>query len=203
MNIAIFASGRGTNFSAVLRAVKRGIIKAKVSLLVCDNPKAPVLNKAKLAKVKIALIKREDCVSKKEFEQKIIAFLKAGSIDLIVLAGFMRILGSELVREYRNRILNIHPALLPSFKGVSAIKDAFLYGVKITGVTVHLVDEEMDHGPIIMQKEVRIEQKDTLEKLEARIHKVEHRIYPQAIKLALEGRLRLIGRKVLLKGVPS
>lgn len=203
MNIAIFASGRGTNFSAILRAVKRGMIRAKISLLVCDNPKAPVLNKAKAAKVKIALVKRKDCASKKEFEQKIIAFLKAERVDLIVLAGFMRILGSEIIREYRNRILNIHPALLPSFKGASAIKDAFLYGVKITGVTVHFVDEEMDHGPIISQKEVRIAQKDTLESLERKIHKAEHQVYPEAIKLALGGRLKLVGRKVLLKGVPS
>jgi len=185
MNIAIFASGRGTNFSAVARAVRKGLVKADLSLLVCDNPKAGVIARAKRAGVKVVL-----------FDDKIIQRLKEEKIDLVVLAGFMRILGPEFVREYNSRIINIHPALLPSFKGAEAIRDAFNYGVKITGVTVHFVDEKMDHGPIILQQALKIEEEDTLESLEAKIHKIEHKLYPEAIRLFAEGKLRLEGRKV-------
>ena len=196
MNIAVFASGRGTNFSAVARAIKNGQIKADLSLLVCDNPKAGVIARAKRAGVKLALIKRDDFSTRKDFEDKIIQRLKEEKIDLVVLAGFMRILGPEFVREYNNRIINIHPALLPSFKGSEAIKDAFDYGAKITGVTVHFVDEKMDHGPIILQQALKIEEEDTLESLEVKIHKIEHKLYPEAIRLFTEGRLILEGRKV-------
>lgn len=195
-NIAVFASGRGTNFSAIVRAVKKGIIKANLSLLVCDNPKAKVLAKAKRQGIKIALVKREDFATKKDFEERIIQHLEENKIDLIVLAGFMRLLGSELVQKYKGRIINIHPALLPSFKGSEGIKDAFDYGVKVSGVTVHFVDEKMDHGPIILQEAVKIKEDDTLKTLEAKIHKIEHKIYPQAIKLFLEGRLKIQARKV-------
>jgi len=196
MNIAVFASGRGTNFSAVARAVKNGLIKADLSLLVCDNPKAGVIARAKRAGVKIALIKKDDFSSRKDFEDKIIQRLIEEKIDLVVLAGFMRILGPEFVREYNNRIINIHPSLLPSFKGGEAIKDAFNYGAKIIGVTVHFVDEKMDHGPIILQQALKIEEEDTSESLEVKIHKIEHKLYPEAIRLFAEGKLKLEGRKV-------
>ncbi len=199
MNIAVFASGRGTNFGAIIRATKLGKIKANLSLLICDNPKAGAIGRAKRAGIKIALIKREDFTNKEDFENKIIAHLEENKIDLIVLAGFMRMLSPEFVGRYTSRILNIHPALLPSFKGTEAIKDAFDYGVKVTGVTVHFVDERMDHGPIILQKAVEIQEDDTLESLERKIHKIEHRLYPEAIRLYLEGRLRIEARKVKVK----
>lgn len=196
MNIAVFASGRGTNFAAIIRAVKKGRVKANLSLLVCDNPQAAAVGRGRRAGIKVALVKREDFATKKEFETRIIQHLEENKIDLIVLAGFMRILSPEFVKRYQGRILNIHPALLPSFRGTQGIKDAFDYGVKVTGVTVHFVDEKMDHGPIILQKAVDIEEKDTLESLEARIHKTEHRLYPEAIRLYAEGRLKIEGRKV-------
>ncbi len=196
MNIAVFASGRGTNFGAITRAVKKGKIKANLSLLVCDNPKAGAINRAKRAGIKIALLKRKDFPSKSDFEAKIIGFLEENKIDLIAMAGFMRMLSPEFVKKYTGRILNIHPALLPSFKGAQAIKDAFDYGVKVTGVTVHFVDEEMDHGPIILQKAVAIEDDDTPESIEKKIHKIEHRLYPEAIRLYAEGKLKIEGRKV-------
>jgi len=196
MNIAVFASGRGTNFAAVVRAVKRGKLSANISLLVCDNPKARVIGKAKRAGVEVFLIKRQDFASKRDFEERIIQRLEEAKIDLIVLAGFMRILSPEFVQRFKFKILNIHPALLPSFKGTEGIKAAFDYGVKVTGVTVHFVDEEMDHGPIVLQEPVRIKEDDTLESLEARIHKIEHKIYPQAIRLFIENRLKFEGRKV-------
>lgn len=202
-NIAVFASGRGTNFGAIIRAVKKGKIKACLALLVCDQPKAGAIGRAKRAGVKVALVKREDFPSKKDFEEKILEELASNDIDLIVLAGFMRLLGPGIVAKYGGRILNIHPALLPAFKGTQGIKDAFDYGVKATGVTVHFVDEEMDHGPIVLQKAVPIEEGEPLEALEKKIHKVEHMIYPEAIKLFAEGRLKCEGRKVRILNVES
>jgi len=196
MNIAVFASGRGTNFSAIARAVKKGKIKANLNLLVCDQPGAGVISRARRANVKVVLIKRGDFASKKDFEGRIIEQLKENKIDLVVLAGFMRMLSPDFVSLYKGRTINIHPALLPSFKGTEAIKDAFNYGAKVTGVTVHFVDEEMDHGPIILQKAIEIDETDTLESLEAKIHKAEHRLYPEAVKLFTEGRLKPEGRKV-------
>ena len=124
MNIAVFASGRGTNFGVIIRAVRKGKIKANLSLLICDNPKAGAIGRAKRAGIKIALIKREDFANKEDFEAKIIEHLEENKIDLIVLAGFMRMLSPEFVGRHAGRILNIHPALLPSFKGTEAIKDA-------------------------------------------------------------------------------
>jgi phosphoribosylglycinamide formyltransferase-1 len=196
VNLAVFASGKGTNFAAIARAVKSGKLKANLALLVCDQPGALVLAKARRAGTKIALIKREDFAGREEFEKEIIRRLDEYKIDLIVLAGFMRVLGPDLIRRYQNKIMNIHPALLPAFKGSAGIKDAFDYGVKVTGVTVHFVDEEMDHGPIILQAAVKVEEKDTLQTLEAKIHQVEHKLYPQAIRLFSEGKLTVEGRQV-------
>jgi phosphoribosylglycinamide formyltransferase-1 len=195
-NIAVFASGRGTNFAAIIRAVKKGKIKANLALLVCDNPKAGAISRAKRAGIKVALVKREDFSTKKDFEDKITQDLEENKVDLIVLAGFMRILSPEFVKRFAGRILNIHPALLPSFKGTKAIEDAFNYGVKVTGVTVHFVDEQMDHGPIILQAVVKIEENDTLESLETKIHKIEHKLYPEAVRLYVEGKLNLDARNV-------
>jgi len=170
MNIAVFASGRGTNFAAIIRAVKKGRIKANLLLLVCDKPGAGAIGRAKRAGIKVALVKREDFATKEDFENKITQHLEENQIDLIVLAGYMRLVDPKLLARYKNKILNIHPSLLPSFKGTEGIKEAFDYGVKVTGVTVHFVDEEMDHGPIILQKTVPIEGDDTQKSLETKIH---------------------------------
>ncbi len=196
MKIAVFASGQGTNFSAILKASQENIFKAKVSLLICDNPKAPVLKKAKIDKVKSILINRQDYPSRESFEKEIIKHLKNENIGLIVLAGFMRMLSPEFVLKYKNRIMNIHPSLLPSFKGAQGIKDAFNYGVKITGVTVHFVDEHIDHGPIILQEALEIKKTKTLAGLKQKIHQIEHRLYPQAIKLFTLNKLRILKRRV-------
>lgn len=196
-NIAVFASGNGSNFQAIADAVKKGRLKACLKSLVCDNPKAYVLQRARLLRIETLLIERNDYATKKEFEEVIIKKLRAQKIDLVVLAGFMRILSPYFVKRYKNKIINIHPALLPSFKGAHAIKDAFDYGVKLTGVTVHFVDEKMDHGPIILQEAVEVTEKDTLASLEGKIHKLEHKAYPQALNLFLSGKLSIRGRKVL------
>jgi len=196
VNIAVFASGNGSNFEAIAQAVKKRKIRANLALLVSDNPTAFVLKRARKYKIRIAIVRREDFFTKKDFEAGILSCLKVHGIDLIVLAGFMRVLSPEFVRRYRNKILNIHPSLLPAFKGAHGIRDAFDYGVKVSGVTVHFVDEQMDHGPIVLQEPLVIEERDTLAELEARIHKVEHCIYPEAIKLFTERKLKAGKRKV-------
>ena len=201
MNIAVFASGRGTNFSAIAAAIKKGQIKVDLSLLVCDNPKAGVLLRAKRAKVEVFLAQRKDFSSRQDFENAIIRALKKHKIELIVLAGFMRILSAGFVRRYYGRVINIHPSLLPAFKGECGIKDAFSYGVKATGVTVHFVDELTDHGPIILQQAVAVDECHTQKALEEKIHRIEHALYPRAIKLFSEGKLKIKGRKVSILSV--
>lgn len=196
MNIAVFASGRGTNLAAIIRAVNRGRLPVNIGLFVSDRLKAKAVAKAKRAGIKILVVEPKDFADKVSFEWEIIKDLKQNNIDLVVLAGFMRILSPEFVQEFKHRIINVHPALLPSFKGMQGIKDTFDYGVKVTGVTVHFVDEQMDHGPIILQSPVKIEESDTLDILEKKIHKIEHKIYPEAIRLIAEGRVRIEGRKV-------
>ncbi|HRZ14689.1 MAG TPA: phosphoribosylglycinamide formyltransferase [Candidatus Omnitrophota bacterium] len=193
-NIAIFASGNGSNFVALVKAVKQRRLDCRISLLVCDNPHAPVLEKARKAGIETLLVERPAFASRRAFEEAVIRYLKAADIKLIVLAGFMRVLSPLLVNAFRGKIINIHPALLPAFKGAHAIADAFHYGVKITGVTVHVVDEEVDHGPIILQEAVPIKPADTLASLEKRIHQVEHRLYPRAVRLCLEGKVKVAGR---------
>jgi phosphoribosylglycinamide formyltransferase-1 len=198
MNIAVFASGNGTNFLAIANAVKRGYIKADLSLLVCDQPKAGVIAKAAKLKINTAIFDRQDFTSKLEFENAILDILKKEKIDLIVLAGYMRILGPRFVRCFKNKIINIHPAILPAFKGVESIAKAFEYGCKVTGVTVHFVDEEMDHGPIILQETVTIINKMTLAQLEKKIHALEHKFYPLAIRLFCQKKLRIVKRRVMV-----
>lgn len=190
VNIAVFASGNGSNFAAIAKAVKQKRLKANLVLLVCDNPQAFVIDRANKVGIKIALVQREDFSTKAEFEDRIIIQLKENNVELIVLAGFMRILSKEFVNRYKGRIINIHPSLLPAFKGACAIKDAFDFGAKVTGVTVHFVDEKMDNGPVILQSAVKIEEDDTLETLEKKIHKLEHSVYPEAINLFIKDRLK-------------
>ena len=196
MNLAIFASGNGSNFSAIVKAIKQHKIKVKLVILICDNLKAFVIKRAQKAGVQVILVSRVDFASRVDFEKAIIQRLRSYKIDLIVLAGFMRMLSPAFVKQYRNRILNIHPSLLPAFKGSQAIKDAFDHKATCTGVTVHFVDEEMDHGPVILQEQIKIKNSDTLISLEKRIHLLEHKLYPQAIKLFSSGKMRLRGRRV-------
>lgn len=197
MRIAVFASGNGSNFSAIVEALRQGTLtRCAVALMVCDTPGAKVLERARSAGVEAALIPRREYPTREAFEKAVSARLAASQIDLIVLAGFMRLLSPEFVRSWKGRILNVHPSLLPAFKGTQSIRDAFEYGVKATGVTVHLVDEELDAGPIIAQGAVQIEETDTLDSLEAKIHALEHVLYPQAIQLWVDKKLRCEGRKV-------
>jgi len=199
MNIAVFCSGNGSNFQAIVDSLKSGEIPAKVALMVCDNPKAFALERAKKLGIKSLLIERKNFKTKDEFEAGVIRNLEKESIELICLAGFMRLISPGFVQRYRNKILNIHPALLPAFKGTQSIKDALDYGVKVTGVTVHFVDEKTDHGPIILQRALSIKEGDTEESLGLRIHEIEHKLYPQAIKLFAQGKINLAGRRVKIE----
>ena len=198
-NIAIFCSGKGTNLQAIINAAGRRKLNANISLVISDRQDSFSLTRAKRAGIEALFIDPERFGTRTGFEKEIMRNLKKHSIDLIVLAGFMRMLSPGFVKRYRNRILNIHPALLPSFKGTSGIKDALNYGVKITGPTVHFVDEGMDSGPIILQSAVKVRDDDTEESLARRIHAKEHIIYPEAIRLVLEGKLKIAGRRVILK----
>ena len=196
VNIAVFCSGKGSNFQAIIDASRKGLFNAKIALMVCDSPNAYAITKAKNEGIKTFLLDMNDFPSQEAFEARIIEELIAEHIELICLAGYMRLLLPSFINKYREKIINIHPALLPSFKGIRGIKDALDYGVKVTGVTVHFVNEDMDAGPIILQEAVTIEDNDTKETLAEKIHKIEHRLYPNAVKLFIEGRLKVIGRTV-------
>jgi len=196
MILAIFASGNGSNFSAIVKAIKQSVIKVESVILVCDQPGAFVIKRAQKAGVRVILVSRVDFSSRVDFEKAIIQRLKSYKVGLIALAGFMCMLSPRFVKQYRNRILNIHPALLPAFKGSHAIKDALDQKVSFTGVTVHFVDEKMDHGPVILQEQIKIRSNDTLDSLEKRVHALEHKLYPQVIKLFVEGKIKLKGGKV-------
>jgi len=190
MNLAIFASGNGSNFAALVKAVKAKKIKVKFVVLVSDQPEAFVVKRAQKARITVILVKREDFASRVDFEAAIIQRLKNYKIDLIALAGFMRMLSPGFVKLYHKRIINIHPSLLPAFKGAHAISDALNAKVNFTGVTVHFVDSQMDHGPVILQKKIKIKRLDCLNSLEKRIHALEHALYPRAIKLFLDGKVK-------------
>ena len=197
MNIAILASGRGTNFEAIVKAVKKGKIpEAEIKLLITDKEDAFVRRRAKRFKIKDIFVDPKKFKSREDFDRFVVKILKKEKIELVVLAGFMRILSKYFVNQFKNKILNIHPALLPAFKGKDAIKRAYEYGVKVTGVTIHFVDEKVDHGPIIIQKALEIKKGESLEELEERIHRLEHKLYPYVIRLFVENRLRIKGRHV-------
>ncbi|MBB6176953.1 phosphoribosylglycinamide formyltransferase-1 [Anoxybacillus tengchongensis] len=183
--IAIFASGSGTNFQAIIDAVKKGDIQAEVALLVCDRPHAKVIERAICEYVPVFVFNPKQYETKQQFEREILQQLQQKEIDWIVLAGYMRLIGSTLLQAYPNKIINIHPSLLPAFPGKDAIGQAYRYGVKVTGVTVHYVDEGMDTGPIIAQRALYIDDGEPLESVERRIHEIEHTLYSQVIQQLL------------------
>lgn len=191
MNIAIFASGSGSNFQAIVDAVARGELKARIALLVCDRPQARVVQRAEAAGVATFTFRPKDYASREEYEAEIVQALESHGIELVVLAGYMRLVTQVLLQPYAGRIINIHPSLLPAFPGMDGIGDAYRYGVKVTGVTVHAVDAGMDTGPIIAQRAVMVEDHDTIETLAEKIHAVEHELYPSVIRDISEGRIPL------------
>lgn len=194
--IAVFCSGEGTNLQAILDACRSGRLRARVALIISDRPDAGALRRARRAGVEAYSVNPGAYPTRAAFERVLIRRCEARQVRLICLAGFMRMLSPVFVRHYRHRILNIHPALLPAFPGAHAIRDALQWGVKVTGVTVHLVDEAMDHGPIVLQEALAIRSGETETSLLVRLHTIEHRLYAQAIRLMLERRVKIAGRTV-------
>lgn len=196
--IAILLSGRGSNFLAISGAIERGELDAEIACVISDRADAPGLAKAREIGYDAIFIEPKG-KSREEFDRLVVEELKKRNVELVCLAGFMRILSPYFVSEYRGRILNIHPALLPAFPGLEAQRQAWEHGVKYSGCTVHFVDEGVDTGPILLQAVVPVYDHDTPETLAARILEEEHKLYPRAIALVLEDRLEIVGRRVLLK----
>lgn len=183
--IAVFASGSGTNFEAIVRAQQKGELFGEVVLMVCDKPSARVVERAREHGIESFVFSPKDYPSKEAFEREIVSRLQNAKVDLVCLAGYMRIVGKTLLEAYRDRIINIHPALLPSFAGAHGIQDAFDYGVKVFGVTIHYVNEELDAGKIISQRGFEYYGND-VEEVEAKIHQIEHQLYPETINHLLK-----------------
>ncbi|MBY0216212.1 phosphoribosylglycinamide formyltransferase [Paenibacillus illinoisensis] len=194
--IAVFASGEGSNFQALVDAAKNGGLDATVDLLVCDKPAARVVQRAKDAGIDCHLFTPKNYESREAYEAEIVEVLESKNIDLVVLAGYMRLLTSVVVDRYAGRLINIHPSLLPAFAGKDAIGQALDYGVKVTGVTVHFVDGGMDTGPIIAQHPVPILPEDTVESISRSIHAAEQQLYPEVVSWFAQGLVRLEGRQV-------
>jgi len=196
INLGVLVSGRGSNLQSIIDACKTGQIPAQVKVVISDKKDAYALERAKKEGIEAVFINPKDYKDKNTCELEIIKILKKHNIDLVCLAGYMRIVGEVLLEHYKGKIINIHPALLPSFPGLHAQKQALAHGVKVSGATVHFVDDGCDTGPIILQAAVPVLENDTEETLSARILEQEHKIYPEAIKLYAEGKLKIEGRRV-------
>ena len=194
--IGVLCSGRGSNLASIMEAVERGDIPAEIAVVIADKVDAYALERAREKGIPAVPVIYRDYTERADFERAMLKVLQTHGVTLVILAGFMRILSPVFIHAYTGCILNIHPALLPSFPGAHAHRDALAYGVKVSGCTVHFVDEGMDSGPIIMQAAVPVLEEDTEETLAARVLEQEHRIFPASIKLYVEGRLRTDGRKV-------
>ncbi|MFW6279032.1 MAG: phosphoribosylglycinamide formyltransferase [Bacillota bacterium] len=197
INIAVFISGRGSNLQSIMDAVAKGELPVSLELVVSDNQDAYGLERANDAGVEAQFVDPQKFSSAREYEKEIISLLAEKEIKLVCLAGFMRLLSPYFLENFTGRVMNIHPSLLPSFRGLHAQKQAVDYGVKVSGCTVHFVDEGMDTGPIILQKAVPVYDDDDEDSLAARILEKEHQIYPRAIKLFAEGSLKQEGRRVI------
>ncbi|NLM26290.1 MAG: phosphoribosylglycinamide formyltransferase [Firmicutes bacterium] len=193
--IAVFASGSGSNYQAIMEFFAEHA-KIQVALLVCDQPQAKVIDRAKHWQTPTLMVSPKDFPSKASYERHILSFLEEYQIDFLVLAGYMRLIGPILLEPYSGRIINIHPSLLPAFPGKDAIGQALAYGVKVTGVTIHFVDEGMDTGPIIVQKAVEVSTDDDLLSLSSKIQQIEHALYPPTVEDCVLGKVYLQGRKV-------
>jgi phosphoribosylglycinamide formyltransferase-1 len=195
--IAVLASGSGTNFEALALAARSGELGGRIAVLLCDRPSAPALERARRLGIEALCPPAGRFRTRLEDEGPWLAALRSRSVDTVLLAGFMRRLHETLLMAYPDRILNIHPSLLPAFPGLDAIRRAWEHGVRVTGCTVHLVTPEVDGGPILAQRAVDVEEGGTLEALEARIHEAEHELYPRSVRRFLERPWRREGRRIL------
>jgi phosphoribosylglycinamide formyltransferase-1 len=196
--IGVISSGRGENARYIIEAARSGYLPAEVSVVLTDQRDAGALKIAREQGIEAHFLDPSG-LSRIEYDELLIGRLDRAGVDLVVLTGYMRILSPEFVRHFKNRTINIHPALLPSFRGLDAFQQALDYGVRWTGTTIHLVDEDVDHGPIIHQVPVEVRDNDTHESLKARVQVAEYRAYPEALKLFIEGRPKVVGRKVVFE----
>ena len=193
--IGVLISGRGSNLQAIVDAIAAGGLDAKIAVVVSNKPNAPGLERAKQAGIETLYINHKEYASREQFDLAVVAELKKRDVALVCLAGFMRLLSAAFVKAFPNRILNIHPSLLPAFSGLDGQTQAWHYGVKVSGATVHVVTPELDAGPIVLQAIVPVRDQDTPDTLAARILVEEHRIYPQAVGVMLDGGWRIDGRR--------
>lgn len=199
LRLGVLASGRGSNLQSIMDQAAAGNINAEVTVVISDKKEAYALQRARMAGIPAGYINYRDFPNKEAYERSIVDLLQQHGVELVCLAGYMRIVGKVILTSFQNRVMNIHPALLPSFPGLHGQEQAWAYGVKFSGCTVHFVDEGMDTGPIILQAAVPVYDEDTVDDLSARILEQEHKIYPEAIRLYAEGRLKVEGRKVYVK----
>lgn len=195
--LGILISGRGSNLQAIIDAIADGRLDATIAVVISNRPEAAGLDRARAAGIEAVTIPHRGFATREDFDRALVAELKAREVDLVCLAGFMRLVGQPMLDAFPQAVLNIHPSLLPAFPGIDAQRQALEYGVKVSGVTVHLVTPELDGGPVVLQRTVPVLDDDTRETLAARILVEEHRIYPEAIALMLDGRWRLDGRRFI------
>lgn len=200
LSIGILASGSGTNFDSIAGAVAEGRVPARLALLLCNRPGAAVLEKARRHGVPTLVLDHREFASRPAFDKAVADALEKAGVELVAMAGFDRIVTGTLLRRFPGRVVNIHPALLPSFRGAHAQADAAGYGVTITGATVHFVDEDVDHGPVILQGAVPVAPGEDTDTIRRRILAVEHRLYPEALRLIAERRIEVDGRHVRILG---
>lgn len=200
VNLGVLASGRGSNLQTIIDAAVAGWLDARIAVVVSDEEEAEAMERARNHGIPQAHLSPQEYSGREAYDSAIAKIFREYEVDLVVMAGYMRIITPVLINPYRNRMMNIHPSLLPSFPGLHAQRQALEHGVKVTGATVHLVDQQVDHGPIIIQAPVPVLDGDTEKTLSARILEQEHRIYPQAIQWFSEGRIKVIGRRVIIEG---
>ena len=202
LRVGVLASGRGSNFRALAQAAERGLIPAAVVVLVSDRASAPALDIAREHGIEAVVADPKQHPSREAHEKVVIGILEERRVGLVCLAGYMRLLSAGFVAHFAGRLLNIHPSLLPAFPGLHPHRQALEHGVRISGATVHFVDEGVDTGPVVLQAAVPVARDDTEETLAARILVEEHRIYPEAVRLFAEGRLQIRGRRVDIRETP-
>lgn len=203
LKLGVLISGSGSNLQSIIDHIEKGTLPAQIKIVVSNTPQAYGLARAKKHGIPCSVLNHQDFSSRDDFDRELIRILQNAGVDLIVLAGFMRILTTSFLRAFDQKIINIHPALLPAFPGTHVQQQALDYGVKFSGCTVHFVDEGVDTGPIIIQSVVPVHSDDTVETLAARILKEEHKIYPQAIRYFAEGRIIKNGRHIEIKNIKN
>jgi phosphoribosylglycinamide formyltransferase-1 len=196
--IGVLCSGHGTNLQAIMQAIRSGRLRARIAVVVSDRADARALTRAHRSGIPAQFVDPRAFAGREAFDRALIRILETAGVRVVCLAGFMRLLSPVFVRRFSHRILNVHPALLPAFPGAHAVRDALAWGATVTGVTMHLVDEAMDHGPIVLQEALAIRPGESASHLRSRLHRIEHRLYPRAIELVLAGRVRVRGRVVQL-----